>query len=139
MKTETNTTQQTNKPLPTKKAPVGCTIITLIGIIGLGIYIIYAIFFKSPGLPNQTEAYVITQELLKNKFNSSCNEINFPFSDYKYDYLNDSSYLIISHFTYKNYFGTSCQYNYKALIKWNVGRWTNSNNWTLIYVEEFAQ
>lgn len=124
--------------LPLKRHQ-GCTIAVLIGIIGLAIYIIYAVFFKSPEIPTKTEAYVITQELLKNKFNSSYNEISFPFSDYKYDYLNDSSYLIISHFTYKNYLGAQYQYNYKARIKWNGGRWTNANNWTLIYVEEFPQ
>lgn len=139
MKTKTPTNKETNKQIPPKKAPVGCTIATLIAIIGLGIYIIYAIFFKSPELPDKTKAYVITQELLKNKFNSSCNEINFPFADYRYDYLNDSSYLIISHFTYKNDLGIKHQYNYKARIKWNGGQWENSNNWTLIYVEEFPQ
>ncbi len=111
----------------------------LVGIVSLGIYIIYAIFFKSPGVPSKTETYVITQQLLKNRFESSCNEINFPFLDYQYDYLNDSSYLIISHFTYKNYFNMECRYNYKARIKWNGGKWADSNNWTLIYVEEFPQ
>ncbi len=139
MKTKTFTTPKTNEQVTPKKAPIGCTIAVLIGIIGLAIYITYAIFFKSPEIPTKTDAYVITQELLKNKFNSSCKEISFPFSDYKHDYLNDSSYLIISHFTYKDYLGAQYQYNYKARVKWNGGRWTNANNWTLVYVEEFPQ
>lgn len=94
---------------------------------------------EEPDIPTESEAYRITTNFVEGRFGSMFNELDCPFADYQYDYLNDSSYLIVSHFTYKNDFGVEKKFNYKARVKWNGGKWANKNNWTLVYIEEYNQ
>lgn len=88
-------------------------------------------------MPTDREAYFIAQNLIEDYLKNTVNEIDFPFLDYKYDYLNDSSFLIVSYFNYKNEFNVKKRFGYKTRIKYKGGKWENSNNWELIYVEEY--
>lgn len=126
-----------NTTLPQKQAPKGFVIGFTITVFAVLIYIIYAIFSAEPGLPSENNAYIITTNFIKSESGQTYAEIDCPFSDYQHDYLNDSSYLIVSHFTYKNDFGVEKRFNYKARVKWNGGKWENKDNWTLIYLEEY--
>lgn len=92
---------------------------------------------EEPDIPSESEAYRITTNFVEDRFGSTFNELDCPFADYQYDYLNDSSYLIVSHFTYKNDFGVEKKFSYKARVKWNGGKWESKDNWTLIYIEEY--
>lgn len=102
------------------------------------LFLIVAVtFIACDSMPTESEAYLITQNLLKEKFKSTVNEMDFPFSDYKHDYLNDSTFLIVSYFNYKNDYNVKKRFGYKARIKYKGGDWSNDNNWELMYVEEY--
>lgn len=122
-----------------KKLPRGCAFAFLAGIVAVIICLIYLGSDKTDSVPTENKAYIITTTLVKAAYSGSANEISTPFADYKYDYLNDSSYLIVSHFTYKNDFGVEKKFNYKARVKWTGGQWSSPGNWKLIYVEEFPK
>lgn len=122
-----------------KQAPKGFVIGFTVIVFAVLIYILYAIFSAESGLPSEKNAYIITTNFVENRFGSMFNELDCPFADYQYDYLNDSSYMIVSHFTYKNDLGVEKKFNYKARVKWNGGKWANKNNWTLVYIEEYNQ
>lgn len=122
---------------PKKQAPKGCVVAFLIGIVVFVVYFIYSAFFGDPGLPSEKNAYAITTNFIEDELDGTFNELDCPFADYRYDYLNDSSYLIVSYFNYKNEWGVQKRYDYKASVKWNGGRWSQKKNWTLVYLEEY--
>lgn len=129
-----------NNATPQKKqAPKSFVIGFTITVFAVLIYIIYAIFSAEPGLPSEENAYIITTNFIEDGLADKFAEIDCPYSDFRFDYLNDSSYLIVSHFMYKNDFGVEKKFNYKARIKWNGGKWAEKQNWTLVYLEEFPK
>lgn len=133
------------KPKPeasnTKKFFVGCLPFLIIAI-----GVLYAIFgLESPktkhSLPEHSTAYSITTHMLENNAEfekNGFNELDCPFSDYIHDYLNDSSYLIVSHFKYKNEYGVKKRFNYKARVKWLGNDPDSLKNWHMMYIEEFT-
>lgn len=88
-------------------------------------------------MPNKSNVYIMTQNLLEEKFKYAVNEIDFPMFDYGFDDLKDSTYIVVSYFTYKNEFNVEKKFGYKAKVKYNGGAWEKSNNWELIYVNEY--
>lgn len=96
---------------------------------------------KEYKLPDHIVAYSITKQMLEDNAEfekSGFNELDCPFADYIHDYLNDSSYLIVSHFEYKNDFGTKKRFNYKARVKWLGNDPDSLRNWQMLYIKEFT-
>lgn len=85
-------------------------------------------------LPDSKKAYVITTNFVKKAYDNQYPEIDCPFADYQTDYLNDSSYIVMSHFTYAGF--NPQRFYYKARVKWRGGKWSDVNNWTLVYIEQ---
>ena len=90
-------------------------------------------------MPDKTKAYTQTKRLLEANLKNIANEMDFPFMDYFADYLNDSTFLIVSYFDYKNDYGVKKRFHYRARIKYKGGPWVKDCNWELMYVEEYKR
>lgn len=99
--------------------------------------IVIVTFIACDSMPTENQAYLKAQDLLEENLKNTVNEMDFPFADYKYDYLNDSTFLIISYFNYKNEYNVKKRFGYKTRIKYKGGDWHKNNNWELMYVEEY--
>ena len=92
--------------------------------------------FSCETMPTKTEVYTIHQEIVQDAVKSLVGDIDFPFMDYQFDDLNDSTYLIISNFEFNNG-SAKDKFKYKAKLKYKGGKWANKNNWELIGFEEY--
>lgn len=88
---------------------------------------------------SSTEAFNMAKDLIKAQVEKEYPELDFPFLDYKHDYLKFNEYLIISYFDYENKFGGKERFYYKARVKYNGGQKTRKESWTLVYVEEYPK
>lgn len=79
----------------------------------------------------KTEAYVMAQNFMKKNLKSP-STADFPFSEYKFEYLGDSKMKVISYVDAQNGFGAQIRTYYEATMKFNGGDWADINNWTLI-------
>lgn len=96
---------------------------------------------KKYKLPEHSVAYAITKSMLQENSEfekNGFNEVDCPFADYKHDYCNDSSYVIVSHFKYKNEFGVKKTFNYKTRVKWLGNDPDSLRNWQMMYIKEFT-
>lgn len=88
---------------------------------------------------NENKAYIMTTNFIKQQFQDTFNEIDCPFADYQYDYLKNDTWLIVSYFDYKNDYGVSKRFNYKAKIKYlGKGNWAKMDNWRLEYIQPWT-
>lgn len=83
------------------------------------------------------QAYTIASELIEDQVSTNFPDNDFPLLDFQYDDIKNNTYIIVSHFTYKNEYGVEQKYKYKAKVQYNGGKWANKNNWTLHYVEPY--
>lgn len=90
-------------------------------------------------MPDKSKAYIQTTNLLKANLENIANEMDCPFMDYFADYLNDSTFLIVSYFDYKNDYGVKKRFHYRARIKYKGGPWEENQNWELMYVKEYKR
>lgn len=103
----------------------------------ISLIIITIVCISCDTMPDKSKVYTMTQNLLKENLKNTVNEIDFPFLDYGFDDLKDSTYIVVSYFTYKNEYNVEKRFGYKAKIRYKGGAWEKSNNWELIYVNEY--
>lgn len=125
------------EPIHVKKSTKGCVtvlfIIIVVSIIG------FCVSDSEEKMPSEGAAYVMATSIIEEDASgkSGFNEIDCPLMDYHAEYLNDSTYLIVSHFTYKNDFGVEKRFDYKARVKWVGGKEESRNSWEMIYIEAY--
>lgn len=90
-------------------------------------------------MPDKTKAYTLTKSLLEANLENIANEMDFPSLDYSAKYLNDSTFLIVSYFDYKNDYGVKKRFHYRTRIRYKGGPWVEDCNWELMYVEEYKR
>ncbi|MFR9574279.1 MAG: hypothetical protein SNG79_01305 [Rikenellaceae bacterium] len=92
-------------------------------------------------MPSTTYAYNAVKESIKSYGYSlqqdGVNEMSFPLADYHAEYLNDSTYMVVSHIDYKNNFGVKQKFGYKARIKYLGGDKNSITSWQMTKFEEY--
>lgn len=87
---------------------------------------------------DENKAYIMTTNFIKQELGDACNDIDCLFADYRFDDLKNDTWLIVSHFDYKDDFGAPQRFYYKAKIKYKgTGKWTKMDNWQLEYIKPF--
>lgn len=106
----------------------------------IAVFIVVAITSPKP-MPDPNKAYLAVESTIKASSymlqSEGINDMSFPFTARHTEYLNDSTYLVVSHVNYKNNFGVSKKYNYTARIKYLGGEEYDESSWQLISLEEF--
>lgn len=87
---------------------------------------------------NESRAYIITTNFVEQEYGYAFNDIDCPFTDYQFDNLKNDTYLIVSHFDYKDDVGVTRKFKYKAKVQYlGSGDWSNKDNWQLHYIEPY--
>lgn len=112
-----------------------------LGCMGVIVFIIIAFAISKcdshDAMPTESQVKIMAENLIEDQLKNTVNEIDFPFADYKFDNLNDSTYLVLSYFTYKNDYNVEKRFGFKSKVRYKGGSWNSIQNWELIYLEEY--
>ena len=83
--------------------------------------------------PSSTNAYLMNKQLVEEHLSGKVFEIDFPFSDFRFDDLKNGTFLIESTFEGKNENGVMMKVKYRSKLQ-KIGEGDNNDvqNWQLL-------
>lgn len=83
--------------------------------------------------PSSTDAYIMNKQLVEAHLSGEVFEIDFPFSDFRFDDLKNGGFLIESSFEGKNKIGVMMKVKYRTKLQYS-GEGDNHDvqNWQLL-------